>query len=211
MCPTKKSKKSDKFKSKKGFRSKFPKRKKKSFRFFRKKPFRRNKTDKCYLCGERGHFSKNCPNKKEKSAKLASQVLHIQSADTDVESIYSEQEIQNSDTVFAIHDTSSEDEGSDHSLTDVKYSLPVYTIESLSFSSYLSNDISSALVMMPPRQPHAQVKILSSKYAKPIPVIAFFDTGAYRSMMNSDILPPKYGSFTGKHSELLMGKCSPQT
>ena len=50
--------------SKKGFKH-F---KKKGFRSFRRKTSKK-KSDRCFICGQKGHYAKNCPNKK-KSAKL---------------------------------------------------------------------------------------------------------------------------------------------
>ncbi|XP_048234297.1 uncharacterized protein LOC125370904 [Ricinus communis] len=44
----------------------------------------------------------------------------------------------------------------------------------------------------PPPVPYIPIQILPSKYSKPVPVIAFFDTGAQRSMMNSMVLPSEY-------------------
>ncbi|KAK2642486.1 hypothetical protein Ddye_024249 [Dipteronia dyeriana] len=37
--------------------------------------------------------------------------------------------------------------------------------------------------------PQIQVQILAEKYSKPIPPIAYFDTGAHSKMMNPRVLP----------------------
>ncbi|KAK2645547.1 hypothetical protein Ddye_020742 [Dipteronia dyeriana] len=39
--------------------------------------------------------------------------------------------------------------------------------------------------------PQVQVQILIEKYSKPIPTIAYFDTGAQSTMMNPKVLPPE--------------------
>ncbi|XP_048229074.1 uncharacterized protein LOC125369846 [Ricinus communis] len=44
----------------------------------------------------------------------------------------------------------------------------------------------------PPPVPYVPIQILLSEYSKPVPVIAFFDTGAQRSMMNPMVLPSEY-------------------
>ena len=40
--------------------------------------------------------------------------------------------------------------------------------------------------------PVISMQVILTKYAKPIKVAAFFDTGASFTMMNPDILPPQY-------------------
>ena len=44
--------------------------KKKKVRFFKRKPYREEDGKRCFIYGKKGHFSKNCPNKKEKAFKL---------------------------------------------------------------------------------------------------------------------------------------------
>lgn len=39
--------------------------------------------------------------------------------------------------------------------------------------------------------PHVSIHVLSSKYAAPIQVIAFMDTGSFQTIMNPDVLPPE--------------------
>uniref|UniRef100_A0A803PTZ1 Retropepsins domain-containing protein n=1 Tax=Cannabis sativa TaxID=3483 RepID=A0A803PTZ1_CANSA len=42
--------------------------------------------------------------------------------------------------------------------------------------------------------PIAKMHVIPRKYSQPIKVAAFFDTGASYTIINSDILPPNYGS-----------------
>eukprot|EP00257_Ricinus_communis_P017936 XP_015576507.1 uncharacterized protein LOC107261471 [Ricinus communis] len=59
------------------------------------------------------------------------------------------------------------------------------------FSPYPVLELSQLATKIPP-VPYVPIQVLPSKYAKPVPVIAFFDTGAQRSMMNPEVLPSEY-------------------
>ncbi|KAL0307709.1 UNVERIFIED_CONTAM: polyprotein [Sesamum calycinum] len=157
--------------------------KKKSLRFFRRRPFRKKKTDRCYLCGKKGHFARRCPNKKEKSAKMVSQILQISGTtldDTDIESLYSEQDEQTEDTVFAIHDITS-DEEDEHSSVEEGDDPPSY------LPIYMMQANSTMEVTIP--APQVEIQILQSPYDKPIKAIGFIDTGATKTMLNPEVLP----------------------
>ncbi|KAL0444958.1 UNVERIFIED_CONTAM: polyprotein [Sesamum latifolium] len=129
--------------------------KKKSLRFFRRRPFRKKKTDRCYLC-------------------------ETTSDDTDIESLYSEQDEQTEDTVFAIHNDSSEGED-EHSIVeeedDTHPYLPIYMMQA-----------SSTLEVSIPA-PRVEVQILQSPYDEPVKAIGFIDTGATKTMLNPEVLP----------------------
>ncbi|RDX67921.1 hypothetical protein CR513_53146, partial [Mucuna pruriens] len=82
--------------------------------------------------------------------------------DEEVESLYSEQSLADEETVFALKE--SEDEY--QSETD---SIPIFSVEELN-----------------------KVQLLSSKFQKPIKVIAYMDIGAQKTKMNPDILPKEF-------------------
>ncbi|KAK4384628.1 polyprotein, partial [Sesamum angolense] len=125
------------------------------------------------------HFARRCPNKKDKSAKTVSQILHISETtlnDTDIESLYSEQDEQTEDTIFAIHDISSdEDEHSSVEERDDPQSyLPIYMMQ--------ANSIVEVAIPVP----QVEIQILQSPYDK---AIGFIDTGATKTMLNPEVLP----------------------
>ena len=115
---------------------------------------------------EKGHFAKDCPNKRAKSIRL---VEHLQ-ATTDyspqqdeLEFYFSEQDEPNDETVFALQQ-SSDDSDSDQSQVIFHQQL-------------LSLDTTVPI-------PSIKLQILPSKFQRPIPAIGLIDTGAQRSMIN---------------------------
>ncbi|KAK2634911.1 hypothetical protein Ddye_029703 [Dipteronia dyeriana] len=61
-------------------------------------------------------------------------------------------------------------------------------------SDYLGSDLPSKSYQATSDNnlgPQIQVQILAEKYSKPVPVIAYFDTGAHSTMMNPSVLPPE--------------------
>ncbi|KAH9685483.1 hypothetical protein KPL70_013980 [Citrus sinensis] len=77
-CSSKKKRHFRKFKTPE-FSSK-PRRSRKPYRFFRKKSsssreFKRKQSSRCFICKRKGHYAKDCPNKREKSIRL---VEHLQ-------------------------------------------------------------------------------------------------------------------------------------
>ncbi|KAH9801898.1 hypothetical protein KPL71_001196 [Citrus sinensis] len=170
-----------------------PRRSRKPYRFFRKKSsssrdFKRRKSSRCFICKKKGHYAKDCPNKREKSIRL---VEHLQ-ATTDyspekdeLEFYFSEQDEPNDETMFALQN-SSDDSDSDQSQVIFHQQL-------------LSLDTSIPI-------PSIELQILPSKFQRPVPAIVLIDTGAQRSMLNPHILPPEYWTEYEEHFKAVNGK-----
>ncbi|KAH9717281.1 transposon Tf2-2 polyprotein [Citrus sinensis] len=170
-----------------------PRRSRKPYRFFIKKSsssrdFKRRKSSICFICKKKGHYAKDCPNKREKSIRL---VEHLQ-ATTDyspekdeLEFYFSEQDKPNDETVFALQN-SSDDSDSDQS-------------QIIFHQQLLSLDTTIPI-------PSIKLQLLPSKFQRPIPAIGLIDTGAQRSILNPHILPPEYWTEYEEHFKAVNGK-----
>ncbi|KAH9734753.1 hypothetical protein KPL71_017488 [Citrus sinensis] len=165
---------------------------KKLYRFFRKKSsssreFKRKHSSICFICKRKGHYAKDCPNKREKSIRLVErlQATTDYSPDKDeLEFYFSEQDEPNDETVFALQNSSDSD--SDQSQVIFHQQL-------------LSLDTTVPI-------PSIKLHILPSKFQRPIPAIGLIDTGAQRSMLNPHILPPEYWTQFEEHFKAVNGK-----
>ncbi|KAH9671289.1 hypothetical protein KPL70_017313 [Citrus sinensis] len=143
-----------------------PRKSKKPYRFFRKtssssRDFKRRKSSRCFIYKKKGHFAKDCPNKREKSIRL---VEHLQ-ATTDyslekdeLEFYFSEQDEPNDETVFALQN-SSDDSDNDQSQINFHQHL-------------LSLDTTVPI-------PSIKLQILPSKFQRPIPAIGLIGIGSH--------------------------------
>ncbi|KAH9680105.1 hypothetical protein KPL71_026418 [Citrus sinensis] len=189
-CSSKKKRHFRKFKTPE-FSSK-PRRSRKPYRFFRKKSsssreFKRKQSTRCFICKKKGHYAKDCPNKREKSIRL---VEHLQAttdyspAKDELEFYFSEQDEPNDETVFVLQNSSDSD--SDQSQVIFHQQL-------------LSLDTTVPI-------PSIKLQILPSKFQRPIPAIGLIDTGAQRSMLNPHILPSEYWTKSEEHFKAVNGK-----
>ncbi|XP_057989380.1 uncharacterized protein LOC131172506 [Hevea brasiliensis] len=174
-------------------------------RYFRRKRTGTQKSDRCYVCGNRGHYAKNCPKNPNKAVKLLQhiqQASHVSLENDDVESLFSEQEEPDEDTVFALGaDTGSEQ---DHSFSSGESSSNTEA----HYPSYLAQHIQSSEPIYGPDTiliPLVPLHILPSKYERPISVIGFLDTEAHKSMMNLAILPSEVIGSDLPDKDLLIG------
>ncbi|KAH9792706.1 hypothetical protein KPL71_004238 [Citrus sinensis] len=169
-----------------------PRRSQKPYRFFRKKSpstreFKRKQSSRCFICKRKGHYAKDCPNKREKSIRL---VKHLQAttdyspAKDELEFYFSEQDEPNDETVFALQNSSDSD--SDQSQVIFHQQL-------------LSLDTTFPI-------PSIKLQILPSKFQRPIPAIGLIDTGAQRSMLNPHLLPLEYWTQSEEHFKAVNGK-----
>ncbi|KAH9763287.1 hypothetical protein KPL70_001110 [Citrus sinensis] len=143
---------------------------------------------RCFICKKKGHYAKDCPNKREKSIRL---VEHLQATTNyspekdELEFYFSKQDEPNDETMFALQN-SSDDSDSDQS-------------QVIFHQQILSLDTSIPI-------PSIKLQILPSKFQRPVPAIGLIDTGAQRSMLNPHILPPKYWTEYKEHFKAVNGK-----
>ncbi|KAH9780651.1 hypothetical protein KPL71_008159 [Citrus sinensis] len=189
-CSSKKKRHFQKFKTPE-FSSK-PRRSRKPYRFFRKKSsssreFKRKQSSRCFICKKKGHYAKDCPNKREKSVRL---VEHLQAttdyspAKDELEFYFSEQDEPNDETVFALQNSSD---------SDSDQSQVIFHQQSLSLDTTVPI-------------PSIKLQILPSKFQRPIPAIGLIDTGAQRSMLKPHILPSEYWTQSEEHFKAVNGK-----
>ncbi|GKC75031.1 putative zinc finger, CCHC-type containing protein [Tanacetum coccineum] len=160
------------------------KRSSKKWKFIRKKKQRGRTSDRCFICQKRGHFARNYQDK-NRSQALIQALNQVEPVDiSDLESLYSLDD-EPSDSVLctiAYSDFSSDDD-SDTDLLESDYDFGVHMI----------NPIPRVLPIQEDQPlPLTKVHLLMDAYAKPISIIAFFDTGSSVSILNLNILLDYY-------------------
>ncbi|GJT28773.1 putative zinc finger, CCHC-type containing protein [Tanacetum coccineum] len=130
------------------------------------------------------HFARNCPDKKRSQA-LIQALNQVEPVDvSDLESLYSLDD-EPSDSVLCMiaYSYFSSDDDSDSDSLESDSDFRVYMINPIPYILPIQED---------PPLPLAKIYLLTDAYAKPIPVIAFFDTGSSVSILNPNILPDHY-------------------
>ncbi|KAL4281917.1 hypothetical protein GQ457_03G000800 [Hibiscus cannabinus] len=153
-------------------------RRKRKWRYLRKKQSRGQKSSRCYICGQSGHFAKRCPKNRQgaKMIQMIQQKTGIQiDEEDDVESIFSIDDEPNDNSLFAIQSLEDSKEDTDSSTEEI-YMLQGQISSSTTIASLVP-------------APHVPISIYLDKYDKATDVIAFIDTGAAKTIMNPDILP----------------------
>ncbi|PKI76592.1 hypothetical protein CRG98_002901 [Punica granatum] len=150
----------------------------KKWKYLRKKrrSGRKYKSSRCYICNRPSHFAKNCPRAPKQGVRLVQQLENatgISLEKDDVESLFSPDEEAGPSSIAALEvltDSNSNFSGSD------------------SDTCYMATG-DTKMINLVNSIPHVPVSIFTSKYTKPIKVIAFLDTGAAQTIMNPEVLP----------------------
>ncbi|GMN28397.1 hypothetical protein TIFTF001_047885, partial [Ficus carica] len=164
-CSSKPSSRIRKFRRKKGFRrNKFFSKKKGSWKFLRKRRnFSKRRSTKCFICGSKNHFMKNCP--KAKTQKMITHInkeTGISFSDNEIESLFS-----------------ADDEINDHTLCVLQLSESETESTSLDSESDPEPDgqaLQMNAINIAQPTPMMTMKVIISKYANPVRVAALFDT-----------------------------------
>lgn len=136
------------------------------WQFLRKKKFKGKNTDTCYICKKKGHFVKNYP-RKERSIHLLQQARQL-----------NDSEFSNVESHFSLEDSYSPD-----SLLVV----PVYSSEEEDYPPQNQAELLAPSHLVQP-SPTVQISSKPTHFDRPIPIIAYFDTGAAATLINPKLL-----------------------
>lgn len=172
--------------------------------FRRRSPGNYRKNDRCFICNKPGHFAKNCPRSRQSIKSLQDDIADhtgiYLSRDDDLESVFSLEDEPTGETLFSldVYELTSEDED---------------TTKITGHNMYQLSDAKTKADNLPPDvdTPHVQLTIYSSKWDKPVQVIALMDTGAASSILNLTVLPDDqwishFQNFSTPSKEILMTK-----
>ncbi|KAL4582307.1 hypothetical protein LXL04_006854 [Taraxacum kok-saghyz] len=198
------------FKPRQGFQQRNP-RDKKKWKFVRKKQTRGRTSDRCFNCQKKGHFARDCPDKK-KSTSLIQALHQIEPVDiSDIESLYSLDDEPTDEAILSLPylDYSSDEDSDPYQPRSSVFMInpvppnvenpPIFeNPHSLGIQPYPRHTTNPRPIphLLPIQRtqpmPLAKVHLLTDVYAKPIPVIAFFDTGSSVSIIDPNILPARF-------------------
>lgn len=100
----------------------------------------------------------------------------------DLESIFSLEDEQSPETLQIIDYSDSEDDTAKENSQELLFSIPEINV--------INPAVPNLSLLLD--RPYAKINIFLDHYAKPITVIAFFDTGAACTIINPEILPPSH-------------------
>lgn len=135
------------------------------------------------MCQKFGHFTRNCPNKSKKDKMVYHLSLYSPGiGDDDLESLFSLEDNQSPETLLVVDYSNSEKEDDiiEDDYPDILFSLLEINVTNPSLP-YLSLFL---------ERPYAKINIFLDYYAKPIPIISFFDIGVARTFINQNLLSP---------------------
>nr|GEX05136.1 putative reverse transcriptase domain-containing protein [Tanacetum cinerariifolium] len=168
----------------------------KKWKFIRKKKQCGRTSDMCFICQKRGYFARKYLDKKISQA-LIHALNQVEPIDvSDLESLYSLDD-EPSDSILctiAYSDLSSDDD-SDTDSPESDFDFEVHKINPIPHVLPIQEDPPLSL---------AKIHLLTDAYAKPILVIAFFDTGSLVSNLNHNILPDHY--WKPRHQNFMAAK-----
>ncbi|PKI60789.1 hypothetical protein CRG98_018778 [Punica granatum] len=144
------------------------------------------KSSRSYICNWLGHFAKNYPKALKLGMKLVQQLetaTGISLDKDDVESLFSLDEEAGPSSIATLEVL----KDSDSSFSEFKSDTCYRAVE----ETERINLVNSV--------PHFQVSLYTSKYMKPIKVIAFLDIGTTQTIMNPKVLPQECWKPYTKH------------
>ncbi|GAA0181048.1 hypothetical protein LIER_30194 [Lithospermum erythrorhizon] len=162
--------------------STFPSNSNKKWSFFKnKKNQGAKKSERCYIYKQKDHYARQCPNQRERE-KLVGSLSKIKDIDADIESLFFKDDEPSKDTILTMRfKYESSDNSSEDNFEEVQNKFDVLDLCPMKLCQ-------RKVVDATPPSPNARVNVFPDKYDKPIPVIAYFDTGTGRTIIKPELL-----------------------